>query len=54
VVEFVDSRHTPRNLLLRARRTGGPATADRRAEYAALVDAWGVRPRLADLLDYCK
>ena len=27
VVEFVDSRHTPRNLLLRARRTGTPPTA---------------------------
>jgi hypothetical protein len=53
-VEFVDSRHTPRNLLLRARRTGAPATDAQRAEYAALVDAWGVTPRLADLLGYCK
>jgi SAM-dependent methyltransferase len=51
VVEFVDSVHTPRNLLLRARRTGAPPTARQRAEYADLVAAWQVTPRLATLLD---
>jgi SAM-dependent methyltransferase len=50
VVEFVDSAHTPRNLLLRASRTGAPPTAAQRAEYRALVDAWQVRPHLAMLL----
>jgi SAM-dependent methyltransferase len=50
VVEFVDSAHTPRNLLLRARRTGAPATAAQREEYAALVDAWRVEPALDRLL----
>jgi SAM-dependent methyltransferase len=54
VVEFVDSRHTPRNLLLRARRSGAPPTADQRAEYAALVGAWGVTPALERLLGYCR
>jgi SAM-dependent methyltransferase len=54
VVEFVDSRHTPRNLLLRARRTGAPATPDQRAEYAALTTAWGVTPALERLLGYCR
>jgi SAM-dependent methyltransferase len=52
VVEFVESRHTPRNLLLRARRTGAPATEEQRAEYARLVGEWGVKPRLAELLGY--
>jgi SAM-dependent methyltransferase len=52
VVEFVDSRHTARNVLLRARRTGAPPTPEQRAEYAALVDAWGITPALATLLDY--
>jgi SAM-dependent methyltransferase len=51
VVEFVDSRHTPRNLLLRARRTDAPPTDAQRAEYEALVDQWGVVPRLRTLLD---
>ncbi len=49
VVEFVESRHTPRNTLLRAVRTGAapPGTA---AELAALTSAWQVTPRLATLL----
>jgi hypothetical protein len=50
VVQFVDSEHTPRNLLLRAARTGVPATPDVRAEYDALVRDWQVRPRLATLV----
>jgi SAM-dependent methyltransferase len=54
VVEFVESRHTPRNVLLRARRTGTPPTPEQRAEYAALVEAWGVTPALEKLLGYCR
>jgi len=50
VVEFVDSAHTPRNLLFRARRTGAPATAVQRAEYDALTAQWNVTPALAKLL----
>jgi SAM-dependent methyltransferase len=50
VVQFVDSEHTPRNLLLRAARTGGPASPDIRAEYDALIRDWQVRPRLATLV----
>jgi hypothetical protein len=49
VVEFVDSAHTPRNLLLRAVRGGTPA-ATAREEYQALVDSWGVTPALGRLL----
>jgi SAM-dependent methyltransferase len=49
VVEFVDSAHTPRNLLLRARRTG-LADAGQRAEYDALTTQWGVTPALEKLL----
>jgi len=49
VVEFVESRHTPRNTLLRAVRTGAasPATA---AELEALTSTWQVTPRLLTLL----
>ncbi len=50
VVEFVDSAHTPRNLLLRAVRTGGEAPAGSVEDYRALVGAWGVRPCLEQLL----
>jgi SAM-dependent methyltransferase len=50
VVEFVDSAHTPRNLLLRARRTGAAPTGGQRAEYHTLTGQWGVTPALEKLL----
>ncbi|MET7751043.1 SAM-dependent methyltransferase [Micromonospora sp. NPDC005367] len=50
VVEFVDSRHTPRNLLIRARRTGSVPTDEQRRDYRELVDQWQVAPRLETLL----
>jgi SAM-dependent methyltransferase len=50
VVEFVDSAHTPRNLLLRARHTGTPGGPELVAEYDSLVAQWGVTPALARML----
>jgi SAM-dependent methyltransferase len=50
VVEFVDSVHTPRNLLLRARRTDAPPTPAQRDEYSTMVAAWHVTPHLSTLL----
>lgn len=53
VVEFIGSEHTPRNTLLRAVRTGYGVHGDTvaRQEYDELVSTWGIRPRLAELLD---
>jgi hypothetical protein len=51
VVEFVDSRHTPRNAMIRAIRTPAPAKASLVAEYRALTADWNVHPALARLLD---
>jgi hypothetical protein len=50
VVEFIDSAHTPRNLLLRARRTDAAATDAQRSEYDALTTQWGVTPALQKML----
>ncbi|HET7385831.1 MAG TPA: SAM-dependent methyltransferase [Nocardioidaceae bacterium] len=50
VIDFVDSKHTPRNTLLRAVRTGAAAPDSARQDLADLTTTWGVRPRLADLL----
>jgi SAM-dependent methyltransferase len=50
VVEFVASRHTPRNVLLRAVHTGAAAGAEVEDEYAGLLDQWGVRPALDRML----
>jgi SAM-dependent methyltransferase len=58
VVEFVDSRHTPRNALLRAEHRSdradgwdGPVDEALLKEHAELAAAWHVRPALADRLD---
>ena len=51
VVEFVDSRHTPRNALIRAVRTGARPTVEQVEEYHALTSAWRVRPALEVLLE---
>ena len=45
-VKFVDSRHTERNVMLRAVRTGAAPTEALRREYLDLTSAWGVRPAL--------
>ena len=51
VMQFVESKHTPRNTLLRAVRTSRPEPAGpARQEYDELVAAWGIHPRLAELL----
>lgn len=47
VVQFVDSQHTPRNTMLRAVKGARPQSLE---EYAALTAAWGIRPRLGELL----
>jgi SAM-dependent methyltransferase len=51
VIDFVDSKHTPRNTLLRAVRTGSSAPDAARAELDDLTTSWGVHPKLAALLD---
>jgi SAM-dependent methyltransferase len=50
VIEFVESKHTPRNTLLRAVRTGAPPAASAREEYDELTSSWHVQPKLAELL----
>jgi SAM-dependent methyltransferase len=50
VVEFVASRHTPRNVLLRAVHTSASPAAEAEREYADLLAQWGVRPALDRML----
>jgi SAM-dependent methyltransferase len=50
VVEFIDSKHTPRNALIRALRTGAPPSGRRIGEYTELVAGWQLRPALAERL----
>jgi SAM-dependent methyltransferase len=50
VVEFVDSRHTPRNAMIRAVRTGRAPAAEVRQEYDHLTTGWRLTPALQRLL----
>jgi SAM-dependent methyltransferase len=50
VIDFVDSKHTPRNTLLRAVRTGAPASPEARAELDDVTATWGIEPKLAELV----
>jgi hypothetical protein len=48
VIEFVDTEHTPKNLMIRARRREGRGKD--RSVYRALRDAWGAGPVLERLI----
>jgi SAM-dependent methyltransferase len=50
VVEFVESRHTPRNTMIQAVRTGAPVDPAAVAELRRLREDWGLTPRLSELL----
>jgi SAM-dependent methyltransferase len=50
VVEFVDSRHTPRNALIRAVRTGAAPATEVIEQYRALTADWHLTPALERLL----
>ncbi len=50
VIEFVPVEHTPKNLMIRAVRTGSAAPPALVDEYLALKAYWGVTPHLETLL----
>ncbi len=50
VIDFVDSRHTPRNALIRAVRTGAAADPATWQAYRELTAEWGVTPALERML----
>jgi SAM-dependent methyltransferase len=49
-VEFVSDTHTPRNLMIRAVRTGAAPARSDIEDYDRLVAEWGLRPALAERL----
>ena len=46
VIEFISLEHTAKNLMIRARHTGRPPTADQVQQYTSLRDQWNVLPYL--------
>lgn len=50
-IEFVGGEHTPRNLMIRAVKTGAPVDPIEVARYEEMVSLWKVKPALARLLN---
>jgi hypothetical protein len=45
-IEFIGGEHTPRNLMIRAVRTGSRGNAEELSRYRAMIEEWGITPVL--------
>lgn len=50
-IEFIGGEHTPRNLMIRAVKTGAIADDAEKSRYEAMIALWKVKPALATLLN---
>ncbi len=50
-IEFIGGEHTPRNLMIRAVKTGSAADSAEKSRYDAMIALWKVKPALAALLN---
>ena len=50
-IEFIGGEHTPRNLMIRAVKTGTTADDAEKSRYEAMIALWKVKPALATLLN---
>ncbi len=46
-IEFIGGEHTPRNLMIRAVKTGAEAESEEVERYQSMISIWGVTPVLA-------
>lgn len=51
VIEFIGGEHTPRNLMIRAVKTGAKPDAQDIARYEEMIAMWRVKPALAERLE---
>ena len=51
-IEFIGGEHTPRNLMIRAVKTGAPVESIEVTRYEEMISAWKVKPALARLLNH--
>ena len=51
VIEFIGGEHTPRNLMIRAVKTGAKPDAHDVARYKEMITMWRVKPALAERLE---
>ena len=50
-IEFIGGEHTPRNLMIRAVKTGATADRDEVERYESMISLWGITPVLAAKLN---
>jgi SAM-dependent methyltransferase len=50
-IEFIGGEHTPRNLMIRAVKTGAAADRDEVERYESMISLWGITPVLAAKLN---
>ena len=50
-IEFIGGEHTPRNLMIRAVKTGAIADGAEKLRYEEMISLWKVKPALASLLN---
>jgi SAM-dependent methyltransferase len=50
IVEFIGGEHTPRNIMIRAVKTGVKVDPDEADRYQAMLADWKIAPHLAELL----
>lgn len=50
-IEFIGGEHTPRNLMIRAVKTGAVADSSQEMRYEEMLSLWKVKPALAALLN---
>ena len=50
-IEFIGGEHTPRNLMIRAVKTGAVADPAEKARYQEMLALWKVKPALAPLIN---
>jgi hypothetical protein len=50
-IEFIGGEHTPRNLMIRAVKTGAKVDSAEEKRFQEMISLWKVKPALATLLN---
>ena len=51
IIEFIGGEHTPRNIMIRAVKTGAKPDVGDMKQYEELISAWSIKPALAERIN---